>query len=198
MKNTGTLNSKGFSLVELMIVVAIIGLLAAVGVPQYQKFQARARQGEAKSSLSALYAAEQSFFGEWNLYSVDLKNIGFGVTGTGLRYVTGFGAAGCTAYTTANGAPAEVAAATNVRSDGTNVRNATTWGTGSATYFNAVAFPTITAAQGGPVACNSTSGAAAFVGVSAGNPNNALTAAFPDAWTINQNKKITNSVPGIN
>lgn len=198
MKNTGTLNAKGFSLVELMIVVAIIGLLAAVGVPQYQKFQARARQGEAKSSLSALYAAEQSFFGEWNLYSVDLKNIGFGVTGTGLRYVTGFGAAGCTGYNTDNGAPTEATTNANVRSDGASVRNATTWGTGTATYFGAIPFPTLAAAQGGPVACDSTSGSAVFVAISAGNPNNALTAAFPDSWTINQNKKITNGIPGIN
>ena len=36
----------GFSLVELMIVVAIIGMLAAVGIPQYAKFQAKARQSE--------------------------------------------------------------------------------------------------------------------------------------------------------
>lgn len=191
MKNTGTLNNKGFSLVELMIVVAIIGLLAAVGVPQYQKFQARARQGEAKSSLSALYAAEQSFFGEWNQYSVDLKNIGFGVTGTGLRYVTGFAPAACTAYSSANGAPTEVpAAATNSRSDGSAVRNTTTWGTGTATYFAGVAIA-------GSI-CNSTAGAAVFTGVSGGNPNNALTAAFPDVWRIDQNKRITNPTPGIN
>lgn len=203
MKNTGTLNSKGFSLVELMIVVAIIGLLAAVGVPQYQKFQARARQGEAKSSLSALYAAEQSFFGEWNLYSVDLKNIGFGVTGTGLRYVTGFTAAACIGYTTANGAPTEVTTNTNVRSDGTNVVQivggvpSATWGTGSATYFSATPFPTLTAVQGGPVACTSTAGSAAFVATAAGNPNNQLSTTMLDSWSINQNKKIVNGRPGI-
>ena len=193
MKNTGTLNQKGFSLVELMIVVAIIGLLAAVGVPQYQKFQARARQGEAKSSLSALYAAEQSFFGEWNLYSTDLRNIGFGVTGTGLRYVTGFTATACTGYSTANGAPAETAANTNVRSDGTAVTNVgVTWGTGG-TYFSGTAFPAIVPA----VSCVSTAGAAAFIAISAGNPNNQLSNAMQDAWSINQVKLIRNNIPGI-
>ena len=85
-------NNKGFSLVELMIVVAIIGLLAAIGVPQYAKFQARARQSEAKAALGAIYSASQSFFQEWNCYSSDLRNIGFGVTGTSLRYFTGFAA----------------------------------------------------------------------------------------------------------
>ncbi len=36
-------NNKGFSLVELMVVVAIIGVLSAVAVPQFQKFQRKAK-----------------------------------------------------------------------------------------------------------------------------------------------------------
>ncbi|AZZ36253.1 hypothetical protein CIK05_05425 [Bdellovibrio sp. qaytius] len=214
MKNTRTLNQKGFSLVELMIVVAIIGLLAAVGVPQYQKFQARARQGEAKSALSALYASEQSFFGEWNLYSYDLKNIGFGVTGTGLRYVTGFaGGAACTAYSTAAGAPTEINATTNSWSDGTNVctgtgTNQASWGTtpmpavgaGCGVYF--VGTRPVGGAPGaaGTTSCVSTAGSASFQAASRGNPNNTYTSgltATDDTWTIDQNKKVSNAVAGI-
>lgn len=51
----------GFSLVELMVVVTIIGILATVAVPRFSTFQARARQGEAKSMAKGLYSAMQAY-----------------------------------------------------------------------------------------------------------------------------------------
>ncbi len=63
------LGSKGFSLVELMIVVAIIGVLAALAVPRFQSFQAKARQSEAKNNLSHIYTLQQSYFGDNDKYS---------------------------------------------------------------------------------------------------------------------------------
>ena len=51
----------GFSLLELMVVVAIIGVLATVAVPRFNIFRARARQGEAKSNLGVIFTLQEAF-----------------------------------------------------------------------------------------------------------------------------------------
>lgn len=66
MSNENTLRSAGFTLVELMIVVAIIGVLASVAIPSFQNYQLTAKRAEAFSNLSALGKAQKAYFAEFN------------------------------------------------------------------------------------------------------------------------------------
>lgn len=86
-------SQKGFSLIELMIVVAIIGILASIAIPNYQRFQAKARQSEARALLSSVFTAQRAFNAEWTQYIADLGEAGFDPDGQ-LRYNVGFGGNG--------------------------------------------------------------------------------------------------------
>ncbi len=58
----------GFTLIELMIVVAIIGIRAAIAIPNFLQFQLRSKTGEAKTNISAIRTAEEGYFAEFNNY----------------------------------------------------------------------------------------------------------------------------------
>jgi len=60
--------NQGFTLIELMIVVAIIGILAAIAIPNFIRFQLRSKAGEGKLNLTAIRVAEASYFGEYGTY----------------------------------------------------------------------------------------------------------------------------------
>ncbi|MBC62481.1 MAG: hypothetical protein CMP11_08485 [Zetaproteobacteria bacterium] len=62
-------NIKGFSLVELMVVIAIIGILSSLAIPRFRVFQAKARQTEAKTNLSYIYTLETSYQGDYDTYA---------------------------------------------------------------------------------------------------------------------------------
>ena len=77
MKTLKSQVQAGFSLVELMIVVAIIGLLATVAVPKFEIFRAKARQVEAKNNLSHIYTLQHAFFGDNEDFSSLPSPVGF-------------------------------------------------------------------------------------------------------------------------
>jgi type IV pilus assembly protein PilA len=58
----------GFTLIELMIVVAIIGILAAIAIPNFLRFQLKAKTSEGKTNLAAIRTSETSYYSEYGSY----------------------------------------------------------------------------------------------------------------------------------
>jgi type IV pilus assembly protein PilA len=57
-------NQKGFTLIELMIVIAIIGILAAIAIPQFSQYRARGYMAATKSDVKNCYTAAVAYFGD--------------------------------------------------------------------------------------------------------------------------------------
>ena len=86
-------NRKGFTLIELMIVVVIIGILAALAIPRFMQTSGKAKKSEAKTVLKQLYQLERAYFQEHDAYvagantaALVATNLGFDNPGADARY----------------------------------------------------------------------------------------------------------------
>ena len=61
-------SNKGFTLIELMIVVAIIGILAAIAIPNFLRFQLKSKSSEGKVNIAAIRTAQESYLAEFGVY----------------------------------------------------------------------------------------------------------------------------------
>jgi type IV pilus assembly protein PilE len=64
-------NKKGFTLIELMIVVVIIGILAALAIPRFMRSTTKAKQSEAKQLLKQIYTMQHAYRQEFNAYCLN-------------------------------------------------------------------------------------------------------------------------------
>ncbi len=95
--------SKGFTLIELMIVVAIIGILAAIAIPNFLRFQAKSKQTEAKTNLGAIGTTAEAFRAEFDTYIASWTQLGWTPQGT-QRYDYGYNLSSLYTVTSTGGA----------------------------------------------------------------------------------------------
>jgi type IV pilus assembly protein PilA len=192
----------GFTLVELMVVVAIIGLLSAVAIPNFKKYQAKAKTSEAKLQLASLYSAETAWVADYDYYAPCLNLMGFDPSGevSARYYAVGFRTTGGHTDLTNAGAPAactsaNVQAASNAAYTGTNgvhiyPAGKRMSGVGAATspadsgFINLAAF-TI-----------DTDGTSFVAGAAGKIDKNKITTSDADQWSIDQTKRLRNTLVG--
>lgn len=174
-------SNKGFTLIELMVVVAIIGVLATMGMPQYRKFQAKAKTAEARTMLAGAYMAMQTMMTDYSQYATCLGAFGFDPTGTGRRYY----ALGIT-----DGAQNAVVLALGATGC---VNGVNAW---AATIAETNANPPVpsTAAEG--MVGSVTATANAFTIAANGKISNGVAPNAMSRWTINEAKNVVNPLTG--
>jgi type IV pilus assembly protein PilA len=185
MKKLSLKLKKGFTLIELMIVVAIIGILAAIAIPNFVKFQARSKQAEARTNLKGIFTAEKSYFADKDGYSSDFQAIGF-VPERGNRYAYRLGG---TNYQDRTGGTLSGNNPNVIEVDSYKISGATTNPSENTTNLTAAVENTgVTTSPSAPAAGVSTGSSGAFIATATGTVDNDSTM---DGWAIGGSMNLT-------
>jgi type IV pilus assembly protein PilA len=178
---------RGFTLVELLIVVAIIGVLSTIGVPTFRRMIQKSKKSEAKVNLGGIYTTEAAFFAEYNAYGNNLSRMGFEIDGAAstLIYRVGFMDAACAGVTTVLPSSGQNVAINAAFPAYYTMGNSSV---GTSALLNNCA-PQNSAADG----TTFIAGAEGVISPT-GNPATALD---HDRWTINQSRIVSNTQDGV-
>lgn len=91
--------NKGFTLIELMIVVAVIAILASIAFPSYQEYILRAKRGDGKVALLSAVLAQEKYRANHITYASDLADLGLDGTSPDGNYTIAITAGSATATT---------------------------------------------------------------------------------------------------
>jgi type IV pilus assembly protein PilA len=193
--------SRGFTLVELLIVVAIIGVLSTLGVPTFRRMIQKSKKSEAKVNLGGLFTAQSAFQAEYNTYGNYLTRIGFQIDGAPatMTYQIGFmgGSAACAGV----GAVAPTAA--NPTGQALNASFPQYYSTGWNSTFSWAGY------NGGSGGCSAVASDVAATGLTFtalaqgvvspnfDKPTAGGAAANRDVWTIDQTRTLVNVNDGV-
>lgn len=76
------MKSRGFTLLELMVTVAIVGILASVALPWYGQYVQKGNRSDAMSPLQSIMDAEERYYADNVTYTTDLTELGFSTSTT--------------------------------------------------------------------------------------------------------------------
>jgi type IV pilus assembly protein PilA len=176
------INNKGFSMIELMVVVAIIGIIMTIALPNYQKFKSKAKQTSAKAELTGVFMAEQNFSIEYGRYHRNLPYVGY--VPDGIPMVT-VGTSQCPTTTAS-----EITSTRYYNVGFTTDEVAAVGSLGTPACSNRHFYPSTVVANA-PTGADTAAGT--FVAVASGELDGRL-----DVWQIDQNKSLRNTTNGAN
>lgn len=92
-------NEQGFTLIEMMIVVAIIGILAGIAIPSYQEYMLRGNRTEGMAMLSDAAARQERYYAQNNTYADSVAKLGVNANSNNNLYTLAVSNVSSTTYT---------------------------------------------------------------------------------------------------